>query len=51
MFYELQSRDREAGCATGKPQCVGPEAYQNGTSQGSTPDDAREDGQIRGRSR
>jgi hypothetical protein len=34
----------------GKPQCVGPEAYQNGTSQGSTPEDAREDGQIRGRS-
>jgi hypothetical protein len=30
---------------------IGPEAYQNGTSQGSTPEDAREDGQIRGRSR
>jgi hypothetical protein len=27
------------------------EAYLNGTSQGPTPEDAREDGHIRGRSR
>jgi len=64
MFYELQSRDREDGCATRSAGAcaacretipryrgIGPEAYQNGTSQGSTPEDAREDGQIRGRSR
>jgi hypothetical protein len=36
---------------TGQPQGVGSEAYLNGTSQGSTPEDAREDGHIRGRSR
>jgi hypothetical protein len=41
MFHELQSRDREDGCATGQPQGVGPEAYLNGTSQGATPEDAR----------
>jgi len=34
IFYELQWRDREDGCATGQPQGVGPEAYLNGTSQG-----------------
>jgi len=51
MFHELQSRDRGDGCATGQPQGFGPEAYLNGTSQGSTPEDAREDGHIRGRSR
>jgi hypothetical protein len=51
MFHELQSRDREDGYATGHPQGVGPEAYLNGTSQGSIPEDAREDGHIRGRSR
>jgi hypothetical protein len=47
MLHELQSRDREDGCAcppsralrrggraTGHPQGVGPEAYLNGTSQG-----------------
>jgi len=27
------------------------EAYQNGTSQGPTPEDARKDGHIRGRSK
>jgi len=27
------------------------EAYLNGTSQGSTPEDARKDGHIRGRSK
>jgi hypothetical protein len=35
----------------GKPQGVGAEAYLNGTSQGPTPEDARKDGHIRGRSR
>jgi hypothetical protein len=30
---------------------VGSEAYLNGTSQGPTPEDARKDGHIRGRSR
>jgi len=51
MFHELQSRDREDGRATGQPQGVGFEAYLNGTSQGPTPEDARKDGHIRGRSR
>jgi hypothetical protein len=51
MFHELLSRDREDDRATGQPQNVGPEAYLNGTSQGSTFEDAREDGHIRGRSR
>ena len=46
IFHELLSRDREDGCATWQPQGVGPEAYLNGTSQGSTPEDAREDGHI-----
>jgi hypothetical protein len=50
MLHELQSRDREGGPATGQPQGVGPEAYLNGTSQGATPEDARKDGHIRGRS-
>ena len=50
MFHELQSRDREDGLATGQPQGVGPEAYLNGTSQGATPEDARKDAHIRGRS-
>jgi hypothetical protein len=35
----------------GKPQGVGSEAYLNGTSQVPTPEDARKDGHIRGRSR
>ena len=30
---------------------IGSEAYLNGTSQGPTTEDARKDGQIRGRSR
>ncbi|MFA9614511.1 MAG: hypothetical protein ACERK9_11250, partial [Deltaproteobacteria bacterium] len=30
---------------------IGSEAYLNGTSQGSTPEDARKDGHIRGRSK
>jgi len=51
MFHELLSRDREDGRTTGKPQGVGPEAYLNGTSQGTTPEDTRKDGHIRGRSK
>ncbi len=51
IFHELLSRDREDGWATGQPQGVGPEAYLIGTSQGATSEDAREDNQIRGRSR
>ncbi len=47
MFHALLSRDREDGSATGLPQGVGPEAYLNGTSQGTTP----EDDHIRGRSK
>ena len=30
---------------------IEPEAYLNGTSQGPTPEDARKDGHIRGRSK
>jgi len=51
MFHELLTRDREDGLATGQPQSVGPEAYLNGTSQGTTLEDARKDGHICGRSR
>jgi hypothetical protein len=51
MFHELLSRDHEDGCASGQPQGVGSEAYLNGTSQVPTPEDARKDGHIRGRSR
>ena len=51
MFHELLSRDRGDGCDTGQPQGVGSEAYLNSTSQGPTPEDARKDGQIHGRSR
>jgi len=51
MFHELLSRDREDGCATGQPQGVESEEYPNGTSQGTTPEDARKDGHIRGRSK
>ena len=50
IFYELLSRDREDGRATRQPQDVGLEAYLNGTSQGPTPEDARKDDHIRGRS-
>ena len=35
----------------GQPQGVGFEAYLNGTSQGPTPEDARKDDHIRGRSK
>jgi hypothetical protein len=51
MFHELPSRDRGEGCATGKPQGVGSEAYLSSTSQGPTPEDARKDVHIHGRSR
>jgi hypothetical protein len=34
-----------------QPEGFGPEAYLNGTSQGPTPEDARKDVHIRGRSR
>jgi len=51
MFHEFPWRGREDGRATGQPQGVGPEAYLNGTSQGATPEDARKDVHIRGRSR
>ncbi len=51
MFHELVSRDREVRGATWQPQGVGSEAYLNGTSQGSTLEDARKDGHIHGRSR
>ena len=51
MFYELESRDREDGRATWQPEGFGPEAYLNGTSQGPTPEDARKDVHIRGRSK
>jgi hypothetical protein len=51
MFDELLSRDHEDGRATWQPQGVGSEAYLNGTSQEPTPEDARKDGHICGRSR
>ena len=44
MDLQLLSRDHEDGSATGQPQRVGSEAYLGGTSQGPTPEDAREDG-------
>ncbi|MCG6983532.1 MAG: hypothetical protein LJE88_19185 [Deltaproteobacteria bacterium] len=47
----MLSRDRRDGRATWQPQGVSPEAYPNGTSQGLTPEDAREDGHIHGRSK
>jgi len=51
IFLELLSRDHEDGRATEKPQGDGSEAYLNGTSQGPTPEDARKDGHICGRSK
>ena len=51
IFHELLSRDREDGRATWEPQGVGSEAYLSGTSQGPTPEDARKDGHILGRSK
>ncbi|MEJ2234242.1 MAG: hypothetical protein P8X67_09970 [Syntrophobacterales bacterium] len=46
-----RSEREEDERATWQPQGVGSEAYPNGTSQGPTPEDAREDGHIRGRSK
>ena len=43
IFRELLLRDHGLGGAIGQPQGVGSEAYLDGTSQGSTPEDARED--------
>ena len=51
IMHETPSRDRGDGRATGQPQGLGPEAYLFSTAQGSGPEDAREDGQIRGGSR
>jgi 4-azaleucine resistance transporter AzlC len=55
MFHESPSRDHEDGCATGqlvpRYRGIGSEAYLNGTSQEPTPEDARKDGHIRGRSK
>ena len=51
MFHELLLRDHGDGGATGQPQGVESEAYLNGTSQGSTPEDALKDYHIRGRSK
>jgi len=64
MFHELLSRDHEdgracppsralrrGGRATGQPQGVGSEAYLNGTSQELTPEGARKDEHIQGRSK
>jgi hypothetical protein len=50
IIHETVSRDREDGCATGKPQGLELEAHLNSTSQGSRPEDARKDGHLRGRS-
>jgi hypothetical protein len=51
IFHELLSRDHEDERATWQPQRVGSEAYLNGTSQGPTPEDARKEAHIRGRSK
>ena len=51
IFHELLSRDHKDGRATWQSQGVGSEVYLNGTSQGPTPEDARKDGHIRGRSK
>ena len=51
IFHELALREREDGRFTWQPQVVGPETYLNGTSQGAITEDARKDGQIRGRGR
>jgi len=55
IFHELLSRDHEDGRATGqlvpRYRGIGFEAYLNGTSQEPTPEDARKDDHIRGRSK
>ncbi len=50
IFHELVSRDREDDRATWQPQRLESEAYLNSTPQGSSPEDARKGGHIRGRS-
>ena len=51
IFHELLLRDRGEVCATGQPQGGWIRGVLNSTSQGPTPEDARKDGHIRGRSR
>ena len=55
IFDKLPQRDRGDGRATWQPsrayRGIGSEAYMNGTSQEPTPEDARKDGHVRGRSR
>jgi hypothetical protein len=51
ITHETPWRDRGDGRATGQPQGLGPEAHFFSTSQGARPEDARKDGEIRGRSR
>ncbi len=52
---QLLSRDLQDGRATGqlvpRYRGIGSETYLNGTSQGPTPEDARKDVHIRGRSK
>jgi hypothetical protein len=43
IFHELMSRDHEDERATGQPQGIGSEAYLNGTSQESIPEDAQKE--------
>ena len=51
ISHELVSRDRGEGRATWQSyRGIGSEAYLRGTSQGPTPEDARKDDRIRGRS-
>ncbi|MEE9531786.1 MAG: hypothetical protein V3W52_12375 [Syntrophobacteria bacterium] len=51
----MLSRDHKDGCATWqlvpRYRGIGSEAYLSGTSQGPTPEDARKDDHIRGRSK
>jgi hypothetical protein len=53
IMREAPWRDRGDGRATGQPSRgtagLGPEAYLFRTSQGTSPEDARKDGHIRGR--
>jgi hypothetical protein len=51
MFHVSVLGDHVDGLATGQPQGVGPEAYLSGTSQGSTPEDARKEDHICGHSK
>jgi len=51
---DLPARSGEAGGPPGNRPAyrgIGSEAYLSGTSQGPTPEDARKDGHIRGRSK